>query len=81
MFDDVFGNWRAIRWRQVLERVLDDRGDVVGREAKGLLRKPDPKAALACAKRVRGEVRADRVPGWDDVVAFLETYKAPRSRR
>ena len=64
-----------------LEVFLDDRGDVVGREAKGLFRSPDPKAALACAKRVREKVPADRVPGWDDVVAFLETYTAPpRSR-
>jgi hypothetical protein len=78
-FNEVFGTWRGCRWRIDLEAFLDHRGDVVGREAKGLLRGPDPKAALARAKRVREKVPADRVPGWDEVVAFLEL--PPRRRR
>jgi hypothetical protein len=77
-FNEVFGTWRGCRWRIDLEAFLDHRGDVVGREAKCLLRWPDPKAALVHAKRVREKVPADRVPGWDDV-AFLEL--PPRCRR
>ena len=75
-FNEMFGKWRGCRWRMALEVFLDDRGDIVGREAKGLSRRPDRKAALARAKHVREKVPADRVPGWDDIVAFLETYTA-----
>ena len=78
-FNEVFFTWRGCRWRLELEAFLTHRGDVVGREAKGLLRRPDLKAALARAKRVREKVPADRVSGWDDVVAFLEL--PPRRRR
>ncbi len=77
-FNEVFGKWRGCRWRIDLETFLDRRGDTVGREAKGLSRRPDLKSALARAKLVREEVPADRVPGWDDVVAFLEL--PPRRR-
>ena len=77
-FNEVFGTLRGCRWRIDLETFLDRRGDTVGREAKGLSRWPDPKSALAHAKHVRKKVPADRVPGWDDVVAFLEL--PPRRR-
>jgi len=80
-FDDVFDTLRGCPWRMDLEEFLDDRGDVVGREAKGLLRSPDPKTALARAKRAREKVPADRRPGLDDVVAFLELPRRERRRR
>jgi len=77
-FNEVFGTRRGCPWIIDLETFLDRRGDIVGREAKGLTRKPDLKAALARAKDVREKVPAGRVPGWDDVVALLEL--PPRRR-
>jgi hypothetical protein len=71
-FNKVFSTLRGCRWRIDLETYLDRRGDTVGRQAMGLSRKPDLKSALACANDVREKVRAGLVPGWDDVVAFLE---------
>ena len=71
-FNEVCGTLRGCRWRIDLETFLDRRGDIVSQQAKGLRRKPDLKSALARAKLVREKVRADRVPGWDEVVAFLE---------
>lgn len=77
-FNEVFGTRRGCRWRIDLETFLERRGDIVGQQAKGLRRKPDLKSALACAKLVREKVRADLVPGWEEVVAFLEL--PPRRR-
>jgi hypothetical protein len=78
-FKKVFGSTqRGCRWRIDLETYLDRRGDTVGRKAMGLSRKPDLKSALARAKDVREKVPASRVPGWDEVVAFLEL--PPRRR-
>jgi hypothetical protein len=72
--------WRRGHWKTDLDVYLDRRTDYVGRIARGLLRPSYLETALSRARRARGQLPADLVSGWDEVVAFLELIRVRRGR-